>query len=247
MELPCISILTPTYKRRHFNALMINNVKSYDYPKDKLEWVIFDDSPIEHKQFKDEAEVLEVQKICGVKIRYIFDNSRHLTIGAKRNKLTKLAKYKICINQDTDDLYQHQYIKYSVSMLKSKKNAGLAGSPQMIFLFPNKDWLMTMIECPAERQIHEGCMIYTKKYFKSMGGFATKGTGEGSKLIDFSENRCIKTECKDQMVCIAHGSNTCNKDLFSEDKDSIYKLESKPNQFIKDVISKCLADEFIIV
>ena len=37
-ELPCISILTPTYKRRHFNALMINNVKSYDYPKHKLEW-----------------------------------------------------------------------------------------------------------------------------------------------------------------------------------------------------------------
>ena len=246
-ELPCVSILTATYKRAHFNALMIYNVKCYNYPKDKLEWIIYDDSPNEHKQFKNDEEVLEAQRICGVKIRYIFDNSRHLSIGEKRNKMTKLAKYKICINQDTHDIYQPQYIKYSVGMLKSKKNVGLAGSPQMIFLFPNKDWKMTFIECPAERQIHEGTMIYTKKYWKSMGGFATKGNGEGAKMIDFSENRCLKTECKEQMVCLAHGSNTCNKDLFSEDKDNIYKLEASPSQFIKDLISNCLADEFIIV
>ena len=54
MDLPCVSILTATYKRSHFNALMIYNVRNYHYPKDKLEWIIYDDSPNEHKQFKNE-------------------------------------------------------------------------------------------------------------------------------------------------------------------------------------------------
>ncbi len=248
MENPCVSILTPTFKRRHFNDLMIFNVKNYDYPKDKLEWVIFDDSPNEHKQFKNEEEIKKAEKECGVKISYIYDNSRHLTIGEKRNKMTKIAKHKICINQDTDDIYQKEYIKYSVKMLKSQKGAGIACSPQMIFLFPHQDWKMTMIECPAKRQGHEGTMCYTKKYWKSMGGFCKNGNGEGAKMIDFNEKNCVKTECIYQMVCLGHKNNTVDKDQFSDDNvESIYNLGTKPIQHIQDIVSKCLADEFVII
>ena len=248
MEFPFISILTPTYKRRQFTPLMIYNVKNYDYPKEKLEWIIFDDSPEQYKQFKNEEELKKAEQECGVKINYIYDNSTHLSIGVKRNKLTKLAKYKICINQDTDDIYTPEYIKYSLKMLRSQKNAGLAGSPQMLFLFPNQDWKMTAINCPSMRQAHEATFCYTKKYWKQMGGYCKTGNGEGSSLIDFNEKNCVKTDCMYQMVCIAHKANTVDKEQFSDDKkESIYNLGTKPVQEIQDIVSKCLTDEFIIV
>lgn len=247
-DLPCVSILTPTYERRHFNPLMIYNVKNFDYPKDKLEWIIFDDSPNQHKQFKDEEEVKKAEEECGVKINYVFDNSRHLSIGEKRNKLTKLAKHKICINCDTDDVYQKEYIKYSIKMLRSQKGAGIVGSPQMIFLFPDNDWLMTMIECPSKRQAHEATFCYTKKYWKSMGGYCNKGNGEGAKMIDYSENRCVKSECIYQMVCIGHKTNTVNKEQFSDiNKENIYDLKTKPIQELQDIISKCITSDFIVI
>jgi len=51
-----------------------------------------------------------------------------------------------------------------------------------------------------------------------MGGFKKKGTGEGSSLIDFSENRCTKTDIRKLMVCVAHDDNTCDKLRFLRDQ-----------------------------
>ena len=57
-------------------------------------------------------------------------------------------------------------------------------------------------------------MSYTKKYWKSVGGFRKTGTGEGSSMVDFSEKRCGMTEVKNCMICTCHDDNTCNKDQF---------------------------------
>ncbi len=45
MELPNVSILTPTWNRRKFLPLMIYNIQNFEYDKNKLEWVIYDDHP----------------------------------------------------------------------------------------------------------------------------------------------------------------------------------------------------------
>ena len=45
-ELPYISIVTPTYNRSEFWELMYSNFKRTDYPKDRMEWIIVDDSPM---------------------------------------------------------------------------------------------------------------------------------------------------------------------------------------------------------
>ena len=43
-DLPSVSIITPTYNRFYLFHLAIRNFLKIDYPKDKIEWVIVDDS-----------------------------------------------------------------------------------------------------------------------------------------------------------------------------------------------------------
>ena len=44
LELPKVSILTPTFNRSSFSPLAIKNILDTEYPKEKIEWIILDDS-----------------------------------------------------------------------------------------------------------------------------------------------------------------------------------------------------------
>jgi hypothetical protein len=189
----------------------------YDYEKDKLEWVILDDHPttpfIKDKLTYDQIK----QAIHPVKLTYIRDTKKHLTIGEKRNRLVKEAKYSTICFQDDDDIYMPSYLKHSYDTMKENK-AGLVGSPEMLFIFPKQKFQLSYIKCPAKRQSHEATFMTTKKYIRSMGGFPKSSQGEGAKLIDFSEKRCAKTDIKKVMICVCHDSNTCKKERFLKDK-----------------------------
>lgn len=236
-ELPNVSILMPTYNRRNFLPLIMTNLYSTTYPKNKLEVVIFDD----HKNalfFNDEVKI--VSEKVGIKINYIRDTSKHLSIGEKRNKLVKNAKYKICINMDDDDIYFPQYIKYSVELLQSERY-GLVGSAQMLFTYPYLNFKMTGIRCESKRQIHEATMCYTKKHWASMGGYTKNGVGEGSKMVDFNDNKCAFSEVNQCMICVAHQNNTVDKDIF---KDKDITGAGELDKQIQKVVSDCLGLPF---
>lgn len=42
-DLPKVSLITPTYNKVNFLPLLIHNFNSFNYPKDKIEWIILDD------------------------------------------------------------------------------------------------------------------------------------------------------------------------------------------------------------
>ena len=233
MELPNVSILMPTYNRRNFLPLIMSNLYFQTYPKDKLELVIIDDgkSPL----FINDEEIKAISKHIGIPINYIRDANQHYSI-AKRNKLVKLSKYKTLIFIDDDDIYQSEYIKYSVEEL-IKGKYGLVGSNQMIFVYPYHDFKITGIKCEAKRQIHEATMCFTKKYYRSMPGFNKTGVGEGSGVIDWNDKKVGLTDVSKCMICIAHKNNTVDKELFIQnDIDSNGEI----NPQYKQLISSCL-------
>ena len=213
MELPNISIVTPCYNRTKWLRLMIFNLQQQDYPKDKLEWVIDDDST--DKLFKSNEEIKKAQEIIGFRIKY-FHTTNKRSIGAKRNNLTKIATYKICANLDTDDIFLPQWLKHSMEVMKSDKRCSLVGTKGMIFCYPDEDFKLTGIVCEAKRMIHESGMVYTKKHSRSMGGFKKSSQGEGCNMIDFNENKCLCTDASKMIICICHNDNTINKDRFRD-------------------------------
>ena len=105
-DLPNVSILMPTYNRRDFLPLILINIVNMDYPKNKLELVIYDDHPT-NPLFINNDEINLAQRQTEIRIKYIYNTARHLSIGEKRNKLVKASSYNICINMDDDDLIHY--------------------------------------------------------------------------------------------------------------------------------------------
>ena len=119
MDYPNISICTPTYNRNKFLPLMIKNLNLQQYPQDKLEWVVLDDG--DDKMIKSKEDYIQIEKlIYPVKLSYHYYTKR-MTIGVKRNILVKKSKYKIIACMDSDDVYNQDYLAYSVGMLLYNK------------------------------------------------------------------------------------------------------------------------------
>ena len=128
---------------------------------------------------------------------------------------------------DSDDIYLPSYLRWSVSALK-EHNAGITSSSSMCFIYPHLDYKLTGIRCGYKSQGHEAVMVFTKKHFKSMGGFVSKGKesnqGEGAKMISYNEKNMINLDVCRLMICVAHKGevdgegNTINKDRFNDAK-----------------------------
>lgn len=224
MNWPKLSILTPTYNRRKFLPVMIHNVSNFDYPKEKLEWCILDDGT--EKLFTP-SELKEVQQqLHPIRVKYRTLETKK-AIGHKRNAVVKQASYKTVIMMDDDDIYFPEYLKTSIQHLQ-EGNFGLVGSKDMILTFPLNEFHIAKFTGGSKRQVHEATMCFTKKYFKSMGGFNRTGThGEGTKMIDHNEKSIGLTNIENCMMCVVHTENTYNKDRFRTDVSYKHTLSEK--------------------
>jgi len=211
-ELPAVSILMPCYMRREFLPLIVSNIQCQSYPKEKLELVILQDGP--EDLFKNQAELNKFRaEIYPVRLNYKYEKNIRRSIGEKRNKLVKMAKYKICAMLDSDDIYQSDYIRYSVNALK-EYNAGITSSACMLFVYPHLDFKMSAIKCGFKYQEHEACSVFTKKYFYSMNGYEKRSQGEGVKLFGGPESKILNLDINRLMICVAHDGNTVDKQQF---------------------------------
>ncbi len=220
IDLPFISICMPVYNRNHFKQLILNNIRSFNYPRDKLELCIDDDGTDKFLKDKEEENILK-GLIYPIKLNYFYRPFKR-TIGVKRNNLTKIASHKIIACMDSDDIYLPDWLRYAVNVMKST-GATCVGSNQMLFLYPYHNWTTHAIRCGHKRQIHEACMLYTKKHFKSMGGFKNSSQGEGAKMADFNEKNVELLQIDNCMCCICHKHNTIPKDMFMK-KDNLIEL-----------------------
>jgi len=235
MNYPNISLIMPIADRNNFKRLILNNLNKIDYDKNKLEFIMLDDG--KQPFFINNEELQHFKKIIQpIQFIYKYDKVKK-SIGHKRNLLVKMATNNYIACLDSDDLYLKSYLKHSIELLLNNKY-GLVCSPQMLFIYPHKDWLMTGIDCQVKRMGHEATFVFTKKYHKSMGGFAKEGTGEGVKMIDGMNEKFVgKTECHNCMVCICHNGNTVSKELFENQPVQQFYLDP----FTKSCIEYCLS------
>jgi glycosyltransferase involved in cell wall biosynthesis len=231
MSLPNISILVPTYNRSKFLPLLIHNLKSQTYPHNKLEVCIYDDGT---EPFTDNTAGLQLD-IYPIKLVYHRDKVRK-SIGEKRNYLVKkLSRNKFLCFMDDDDIYSPIYVEYSFKCLKDNK-AGLVGSSSMLFTYPEKDYVLTGIKCPKKHQIHEATMLFTRRYFGSMGGFENSSQGEGVKFIQDRDRDVFNTDINNVMVCVAHDGNTIDKEQFNKEELKLGVYEGPE----RDILNKIL-------
>ena len=124
LELPFVSVCTPTFNRRPFIKHIIKCFDNQTYPKEKMEWIIIDDGT-------DKIEDL-VKDHPNVKY-YSYD--KKMPLGKKRNIMHEKSKGDIIVYMDDDDYYPPERVSHSVEMLTVNPDALCAGSSEIYIYF----------------------------------------------------------------------------------------------------------------
>jgi glycosyltransferase involved in cell wall biosynthesis len=217
---PFVSILTPTYNRRKFIPFLMACIKDQTYPKERMEWVVFDDG-------SDSVEDLLRPEFQTMNIQYIRPAAgenglvtKH-TIGAKRNRLHEAARGDILVCMDDDDYYPPERVSHAVQTLLGRE-ATLAGSTRNHVFFPDDS---SIWETGPYGPNHGtfGTMAFTKSYVKENRCDESRAYAEEVEFTRKYSVPLVQLDPPKVMLVIAHDGNTFDKG----------KLRSPGNNFIR--------------
>jgi glycosyltransferase involved in cell wall biosynthesis len=190
------SICIPTYNRKKFDKLIEHNINSQTYYNIK-EIIIVDDGDDEPLCIKTKYP-----------IRYYRVN--RCSIGDKRNALVQLATSEYIAFMDTDDLYDPNYIAYSIfEMITNDKS--IAGSADMI-VYSNETFYKQ--KCLFLHMLNEATLVFKKSLNPS---FASSNSNEAVPFLSLNLKNIIETNIDRVMCCVSHKDNTIDKSQWLTD------------------------------
>jgi hypothetical protein len=207
-DYPNISIVTLTHNRYKFFDLSVFNYNNTKYPKDKIEWIIYDTSIDEEKVDKKlpKLEEREVQNI-----KYIHDTNK-LSVGAKRNKAIDACNNDIIIFMDDDDYYYENSLTKRVTELINS-NKQIVGSTIIGCFNINKG--ISFIESSNIADNYENRVsIATLCFYKSIwekNKFDDESIYEANTLIKNNLTEFHEISWEDVIVSLVHKYNLTNR------------------------------------
>lgn len=239
-ELPTVSVLTITYNRDYIFEIAIRNWTKFIYPKDKIEWVIIDDST-NNSCIKD---ILPDDS----RIKYIRFDSKIATIGKKRNTGIEFCSNKVICFMDDDDYYFPDSIMNRVKVLLMYRKS-IVGSVSIncINLIDNTSFstgggIITFKNGDKAIICSEASLCFYKSYWEEQKFDETVICEE---IIDFTRNRVdsfIDLHGSFIIIAISHGSNMSNRALIDSINVNNFldELDLNTVNFIEDIRLKIL-------
>lgn len=232
--LPFISIITCTYNRAMFLQNMKKIVAAQDYPHNKIEWIIMDDSP-------ENCVNLFEPELDGIKVRYIYLKTK-VPLAKKRDLLNHVANGVILVNMDDDDYYPACRVSHAVETLLSKKTE-LAGSSKMYMYF-TRDKKIYQFGPYQENHGTAATLAYTKKYaqehmfYEPINSEGKGHYGEEGVFTENYRNAMAQLDPFKTVLALSHTDNTVDKTFFLEKQNghmgnTVHETNYKLKDFIK--------------
>ena len=203
--LPSVSIITPTYNRRKLFPIAIRNFLSFQYPANKIEWIIIDDSN------DPDLSVEDIIPRGDKRIRYInvknSNSQQKMTVAHKRNIAAKEAKHDYIIHMDDDDYYPAGSIMFRVKMLMQYKNRGIecvgCSRVGVYDLLQNK----SSIASDGNISLSEASLGYTKNFWNKQQFSELDEFGEYRSFIQGRFNKILDVPYTYVVIAITHKTN----------------------------------------
>ena len=224
-QLPFVSICTPTFNRRPFWPMAIKCFEEYDYPKDRMEWVIIDDGT-------DTIEDL-VGHIPQVKY---FKYDKQMILGKKRNLMHEKTKGDILIYQDDDDYYPPERVSHAVEMLQKNPKALCAGSSTLFVFFKHVNE-MYRLGPYGPNHATAGTFAFHRKLLSQTRYDDFKAVGEEESFLKGYTIPFIQLDPLKTTLLFSHTQNTYDKSHVIKDAPTpTCKIDKniKLNDFLKD-------------
>ncbi len=201
---PFVSAICPTFNRREFLPYLLYIWQYQDYPADKRELVILDDSPTSN------ADLVEMMvDPAQPNVRYIHSPER-MTLGNKRNRLNALAKGEYIICFDDDDYYPPNKISHQVVAMQSS-NALFSGSDQIYIWYSHLDKIY-LTHSFGPRHALNGTFGYHRNLLKKHRYDDEAMLAEEEGFLKGFTTPVQQIDPRQAILCISHSSNTYDKD-----------------------------------
>ncbi|WDB91995.1 glycosyltransferase [Escherichia albertii] len=206
-EKPFVSVVTPTWNRSAFLPYLLYMYRYQDYPADRRELVILDDSPQSHQHIIDRLTD-GTPKVFN--IRYIHHPEK-LPLGKKRNMLNDLASGEYILCMDDDGYYPADKISWTITMMQ-KHRALISGSDQIPIWYSHINRIFKSRSF-GPRNILNGTFCYHRNYLKKHRYDDDCNLGEEKSFTDNFSVNPLQLPGERAILCISHSHNTFDKDF----------------------------------
>lgn len=202
---PFVSVVCPTWNRRAFLPYLLYIFQYQDYPADKRELVILDDS--EHSN-EDLIAMMVDPALCTV--RYVHSPER-LDLGKKRNMLNEMAKGDYIICFDDDDYYPPNKLSAQVAAMQ-ENNALFSGSDTIYIWYSHLDKIY-QTHAFGERHALNGTFGYHRNFLKNHRYEDNAVLAEEQAFLNNFTAPVQQIDPRQAILCISHSANTYDKDF----------------------------------
>jgi hypothetical protein len=211
-QCPPISIVTLTHNRRKFIDLAFHNIVLTDYPKDKIEWVIVDDSNDPEQSVSD--KVAQFAKRAPVaQVVYVPLPRKH-SIGYKRNLGVERATNKIILCMDDDDHYPETSFRRRVAWLTKHPWHPKVVACSTIACYDLVKGVSAVNTPPWElgpsQRISEATLTFYKSFWEQRK-FPQVNIAEGEEFLRGRESSLIDMPPQQILVAFSHQGNSSGR------------------------------------
>ena len=204
-DLPYVSIITPTYKRRKLFSIALRNFDNFIYPKDKIEWIIIDDSP-EEDCIKD-----LIPRDKRIKYIHMDYGDEPMTIAMKRNIAVSNSSHQYILHMDDDDYYPSESILSRIKILLKYKNEGIQCVGSTLIGTYNIITDISSMSSDGPISLSEASMAYTKKFWEERPFDENCTKGEHKYFTEQRLDKIIDIPYSFILIAINHKNNFTNE------------------------------------
>jgi glycosyltransferase involved in cell wall biosynthesis len=204
-SLPFVSIVTVTKNRKHLFPIAMQNWLHLTYPKEKLEWVIVDDSQDPSQNL--EGMLSQLMK-AGHDIKYVLLNTGDVPVGRKRNIGVEVARHPYIMMMDDDDIYYQDSLLSKLSCLITYGKKIAFSRPIAVYDIKNEySYVLEGFE-----DIPEASIMFTKEFWFNHAKFDDSvESSEGHSLLPGNEQHAINVPFFFNFLCIQHSQNATRR------------------------------------
>jgi hypothetical protein len=213
-DLPKVSIITPTYKRRKIFDMAIRNFQNFIYPREKLEWIIVEDTPISDENDTDsELEDLSIKDLLprDKRIKYISmplkEEDEPMTIAMKRNIAVANSTAEYIIHMDDDDYYPPESILARIKILLKYKNEGIECVGSTLIGTYNILSNHSSMSSDGPISLSEASMAYTRKFWEERSFDDACIRGEHKAFTEQRLDKIIDIPYSFILIAVNHKTN----------------------------------------
>ncbi len=212
-DCPPISIVTLSYNRPKFMQNACLNLLHSDYPRDKIEWVVVDDS--DPDQSASDTVVRFTQQFSPGKVIYVPLRNK-TTVGAKRNLGVERASNDIILMMDDDDHYPTTSFRRRVAWLLKARDRYECAMCTTIAMYDLLKGVSAVNVPPYDLSLAQRCSEATLTFTRSFWNvrkFPEVDVAEGEEFLKGRESQCAEIPPQQIIVALSHGKNLGSRQM----------------------------------